>query len=227
VLKMAQEIKAKLENANAAKATKPEAIKAAEKKPEVAKTTENKAAAGVKLTEKKTEAHIEKKSEAHTEKKADEKKTAEKNIEEKKAEVVKKKYIPYVKKENKAKSKEARENQKLIIKKKHTPVFRGRFGKKNIRRKSIAKWDKWRKPHGIDLDKGIQHGFRPKIGYRRSVEVRGIHPSGYNEIMVCNFNDLAKINPKTQAARLSRTLGKRKRNEIMKKANEKGVWVLN
>ena len=152
---------------------------------------------------------------------------AEKKAEPKKAEVAKKKYIPYVKKENKAKSKEARDNQKKINKKKHTPVFRGRFGKKNIRRKSIAKWDKWRKPHGIDLDKGLQHGFRPKIGYGRSVETRFLHPSGYIEAMVCNFNDLEKINPKIQAARLSATLGKRKRNEIVKKANEKGIWVLN
>jgi len=138
-----------------------------------------------------------------------------------------KKFIPYVKKENKAKSKEARENMKKINAKKHTPVFRGRFGKKNIRRKSIAKWDKWRKPHGIDLDKKIAHGSRPKIGYGRNIETRHIHPSGYMEVMVCNFNDLATINPKLQAARLSRTLGKRKRNEIMKKANEKGIWVLN
>jgi ribosomal protein L32E len=41
------------------------------------------------------------------------------------------------------------------------------------------------------------------------------------------MNDLAKVEVKTQAARLSRTLGKRKRNEIVKKANEKGIWVLN
>ena len=107
------------------------------------------------------------------------------------------------------------------------PVFRGRFGKKNIRRKSIAKWDKWRKPHGIDLDKCIAHGFRPKTGYRTRAEIRGIHPSGYREVMVCNMNDLGKINTKTHAARLSATMGKKKRNEIVKKANEKGIWVLN
>ncbi len=138
-----------------------------------------------------------------------------------------KKFIQYVKKENKAKSKEARENQKKLLAKTHTPVFRGRFGKKNIRRKSIAKWDKWRKPHGIDLDKGLQHGFRPKIGYGRAVEIRDIHPSGYIDVLVCNINDLEKINPKVEAARFSRTIGKRKRNELMKKANEKGIWVLN
>jgi large subunit ribosomal protein L32e len=139
----------------------------------------------------------------------------------------KKKFIPYVKKENKKKSKEAYEAMKNLKKKKHHPVFRGRFGKKNIRRKSIAKWDKWRVPHGIDLDVGIYHGFRPGVGYRSEKSTRHIHPSGYKEVLVCNMNDLMKINSKVEAARISATLGKRKRNEIMTKANEKGIWVLN
>ena len=116
---------------------------------------------------------------------------------------------------------------KVLDQRKHVPTMRGRFGKKNIRRKSIEKWDKWRKPHGIDLDKGIQHGFRPKIGYGTSVETKHVHPSGYREVIVCNMNDLEKIDSKTQASRLSRTIGKRKRNLIVKKANEKGIWVLN
>ena len=146
----------------------------------------------------------------------------------KKTVTAKSKYIPYVKKENKKKSNEAYKTQMKLNKlRTGHPVFRGRFGKKNIRRKSIAKWDKWRMPHGIDLDKGIEHGFRPKIGYRGCVEVRGIHPSGYREVLVCNFNDLAKIDPKTQAAKLSATIGKRKRNALVTKANEKGIWVLN
>ena len=106
-------------------------------------------------------------------------------------------------------------------------MFRGRFGKKQFRRKSIKKWDKWRKPRGIDLDRDIAHGYSPKIGYRSDTKLRNIHPSGYKEILVCNLNDLAKIDNKTQAARISKTIGKRKRNEIIKKANEKAIWVLN
>ena len=154
--------------------------------------------------------------------KKDAKGTAEKKV------VVKKKYIPFVEKKNEKKSAEAKANQKLIAthKKKH-PVFRGRFGKKNIRRKSIAKWDKWRKPHGIDLDKGLQHGFRPKVGYGSNGKIRGMHPSGYREVMVCNENDLAKVDPKVNAIRISATLGKRKRNVIVAKANEKKIWILN
>jgi large subunit ribosomal protein L32e len=200
---------------------KKEAVAAEEVKtaPKVtAQKTESKAAE-IK-TDAKVEAKAESKKEVKTEKKTEAKA-------ETKKEVVKKKFIQYVKKENKKKSKEAYDNQKKLWERKHTPVFRGRFGKKNIRRKSIAKWDKWRKPHGIDLDKGLQHGFRPKIGYRSKAELRHIHPSGYMEVLVCNANDLAKIDTKREAARFSSTIGKKKRNELMKKANEKGVWVLN
>jgi large subunit ribosomal protein L32e len=138
-----------------------------------------------------------------------------------------KKYIPYVKKENKKKSDEAYALMKKLNSKKHHPVFRGRFGKKNIRRKSIAKWDKWRLPHGIDLDKGRNHGRQPRIGYRSTKEIRFVHPSGYKEVLVCNMNDIAKIDNKTQAARIGATVGKRKRNEIVTEANKKGIWVLN
>ena len=231
---MAAEQKAKTENAGAEKKPKTEKP-VGEKKTEIikqasvqAETKEAKKIGSQKSIVEGGEKENKVQKTVAGKKAMADKKIAEKKAESvKKAETAKKKFIPYIKKENKVKSKEAREKQKKLKGKKHLPVFRGRFGKKNIRRKSIAKWDKWRKPHGIDLDKGLQHGFRPKIGYKASIETRFLHPSGYQEAMVCNFNDLAKINPKMQAARISRTLGKRKRNEIIKRANEKGIWVLN
>ncbi len=141
--------------------------------------------------------------------------------------VVKKKFIQYVEKIKQKKPKEIIVIQKSLGEKKHHPVFRGRFGKKQFRRKSIAKWNKWRKPHGIDIDRCLAHGRRPKIGYRSDVQLRDIHPSGFKEVLVCNLKDLDKVDIKTQAARISRTIGKRKRNEMIKKANEKAIWVLN
>ncbi len=140
---------------------------------------------------------------------------------------VKKIFIKKEKKVNKNKSSEAKENQKIIEDKKKHPTFRGRFGKKNIRRKSNKKWQKWRKPRSIDLDRGLQHGFRPKIGYRSKKEIRDIHPSGYKEIRVENVKDLEKVNVKENAIRIGSTVGKRKRNEIIKNANKKGIWILN
>ena len=153
------------------------------------------------------------------------KKETKAKVEEKKVAV--KKYIAKVKKENKKKSTEAVETQKTLKEKKKLPTFRGRFGKKNIRRKSKAKWQKWRKPRSIDLDRGLQHGYRPKIGYRSKTELRDIHPSGYVEVMVRNINELETVEVKTQAIRISATVGKRKRNDIITQANKKGIWVLN
>lgn len=171
----------------------------------------------------KTEAKVPKaeKKETKTETKTDKKEVKTKK------EIVKKKFIPYVEKVKQKKPKEVIEIQKSLGDKKNHPVFRGRFGKKQFRRKSIKKWDKWRKPHGIDIDRCLAHGHRPKIGYRSDAALRDIHPSGYKEVLVCNFNDLSKIDNKTQAARISKTVGKRKRNEIIKKANESAIWVLN
>lgn len=186
---------------------------------ETKKKTSAKDVAKENVKEVKAETKNEAKAETKTTEKKDTKVQAKKEI--------KKKFIQYVEKKKPKKSKEVLETQKSLQGKTHTPVFRGRFGKKNIRRKSIAKWDKWRKPHGIDLDRGLNHGRRPKIGYRREAVLRDIHPSGYKEVLVNNVKDLEKVDPKFAAARLSATIGKRKRNEIVTKANEKGIWVLN
>ncbi len=139
----------------------------------------------------------------------------------------KKKFIQKVKKDKLKKSDEAWESQQKIKNRKKHPVFRGRFGKKNIRRKSIAKWDKWRKSHGIDLDRGLNHGYRPKIGYGNPAEIKGLHASGYREVMVFNVKDLEKIDAKKEAARIGATIGKKKRNDIVTKANEKKIRILN
>jgi large subunit ribosomal protein L32e len=45
--------------------------------------------------------------------------------------------------------------------------------------------------------------------------------------MVFNIKDLEKIDPKLQAARVGHSVGTRKRIEIEKTAEEKGIRVLN
>ncbi len=56
---------------------------------------------------------------------------------------------------------------------------------------------------------------------------RGLHPSGYNDCLVFNANDLLRLDPGKDAARLSHTIGGRKRIQIIAKASEMGVKVLN
>ncbi len=205
------------------KATKKKNAHTTETKEKVSKTLSAKEHPAPKHEEK---THLEKKHETKAEIKKEHSEKKHETEKEVKKEIKKKKFILEEKKENKTKSKEAKEIQKTLDKKR-LPTFRGRFGKKNIRRKSKKKWQKWRKPRSIDLDRGLQHGFRPKIGYRTKAETRGLHPSGYKEIRVENLNDLEKVNIKTEAIRIGATVGKRKRNDIVKKANEKGIWILN
>jgi large subunit ribosomal protein L32e len=89
---------------------------------------------------------------------------------------------------------------------------------------------KWRKPQG-DHSKMRQHyGYRRNvvsIGYGSPKAARHLHPSGFREVMVHNVNDLSKINPEVEAARVGRSVGYKKRQEIEAKADELKIRVLN
>ncbi len=90
--------------------------------------------------------------------------------------------------------------------------------------------EKWRKPKGIHSKMRRHYGYRPpivSIGYGSPKEVRGYHPSGFQEVMVHNPSQLEKINPKIQAARVGGTVGFKKRLAIEKRADELGIRVLN
>ena len=89
---------------------------------------------------------------------------------------------------------------------------------------------KWRKPKGVhsQLRKHKKEaGNLPKRGYGSPVAVRGLHPSGFEEKLVFNVNDLIKIIPEKQICRISSTVGKKKRLVIMKKAEELKIKILN
>lgn len=75
------------------------------------------------------------------------------------------------------------------------------------------KWKGWPKP--------------VEVGYRKPAAVRGLHPSGFVEVLVHRPEDLAGLDPKVHAVRIGRTVGLRKRLEIVKKARELGFYVLN
>ena len=66
-----------------------------------------------------------------------------------------------------------------------------------------------------------------RVGFRGPRNVRGLHPSGFEEILVYNVKDIESVNPKTQAARIGRTVGTKKRFEIEKKADELDIRILN
>ena len=90
--------------------------------------------------------------------------------------------------------------------------------------------ESWRRPKGKDNKMRLQVSGVPrlvKVGYRGPKVSRGLHPSGYTDNLVFNRNDLMRLDPKKDAARMGHAVGKRKRIEIIAKASELGIKVLN
>ncbi|MGC8568687.1 MAG: 50S ribosomal protein L32e [Nitrososphaeria archaeon] len=90
--------------------------------------------------------------------------------------------------------------------------------------------ENWRKPKGIDNKMRLQlRGWPPivKIGYRKSKKVRGLHPSGLQEVLVTSVKELENLDPSKHAVRLSGRLGLRKKLAILNEARKKGLRVLN
>ncbi len=90
--------------------------------------------------------------------------------------------------------------------------------------------EEWRRPKGLHSKMRVGLKYRPpvvSVGYGSPAKARHLHPSGFQEVMVYRIEDLEGIDPKTQAARIGHTVGSRKRSEILEKADEMGIRVLN
>ncbi len=88
----------------------------------------------------------------------------------------------------------------------------------------------WRKPKGLD------HKMRRKIkgwpatvsvGYRGPKTTRGLHPSGYEEVIIYNADGVARIDPEKQAIKIAHTVGRRSRARIFSEARKKKIAILN
>jgi large subunit ribosomal protein L32e len=88
----------------------------------------------------------------------------------------------------------------------------------------------WRKPDGVDSKMRRKKKGWPKsveVGYRGPRAARGLHPSGYAEVLIRTVDDVEKVDQKTQAIRIAHAVGSRKRIEITARARERGIRVLN
>lgn len=123
-------------------------------------------------------------------------------------------------------------NKKIEVRKE----LRSRLKKKkpNFRRQNYRHYraiqGTWRKPRGVHNKLKKYHGGKgkmPSIGYGTPSIIKGLHPSGYEEVLIHNPDNVENIDPETQAVRIGSSVGGRKREIILKKADKKNIKVLN
>ncbi|MEM1559611.1 MAG: 50S ribosomal protein L32e [Candidatus Bathyarchaeia archaeon] len=90
--------------------------------------------------------------------------------------------------------------------------------------------ENWRKPRGVSSKMRRRMRGWPRIvsiGYGSPRIVRGLHPSGFREVLVYREEDLEGLDPERDAVRIAHTVGMRKRRAILDKARKLGLKVLN
>lgn len=90
--------------------------------------------------------------------------------------------------------------------------------------------DSYRRPRGKLSKRRRYQARKPamaRVGFRCPKDTRGLHPSGFKDVLVENVEQIKALNPETDAARIAATVGKRKRQLIVAIAKENGVKLLN
>ena len=88
----------------------------------------------------------------------------------------------------------------------------------------------WRKPKGMQSKQRLNMKYRTpmvRVGYGKIAAVRGLHPSGFEDILVNQPSDLDGLDPERQAIRIGAGVGNRKRAHIHDRADDLGLRVLN
>lgn len=168
---------------------------------------------------------IKKDKEKNNIKKPEEKKLEkkEKILKETEGETEEKKYI--VKKKPKLTKDQIKSLKIRKQIKKRTPTF---LREEWFRYKRIP--HNWRRPDGLTSKMRINLKYRPnkvRVGYRGPKEVRGLHPSGFEEVLIYNINELQNIDNQKQAIRIGSTVGTKNRMKIEKKAEDLEIRILN
>ncbi|BBL45800.1 50S ribosomal protein L32e [Nanobdella aerobiophila] len=90
--------------------------------------------------------------------------------------------------------------------------------------------DSWRRPRGIHSKVRRRLKGRHKmveVGYGSPKVVRNLLPNGKMGRLVYNTMDLEKIDKDRESAIIARTVGKKKRQEIINRAKELNIEVFN
>ncbi|MCK5474394.1 MAG: 50S ribosomal protein L32e [Candidatus Aenigmarchaeota archaeon] len=110
--------------------------------------------------------------------------------------------------------------------KKRRPSFaRSEGSSKNTRKTK----DAWRKPKGRDnkLRRRVNGEGVVSKGYSVPNAVRGLHACGLKDIIIENSTQLINLNPKTDAARISATVGTKKKIVLVAEAKKLKIKILN
>ncbi len=114
--------------------------------------------------------------------------------------------------------------------------LRKKINKKRPSFRRVESWrykrvkDSWRKARGIDSKtrKKKKSGVKsPSAGYRGPKKIRGLHPSGYEEIRVTTIKDVTNLNNEKHALKISGKLGAKKRVTLIDYCQKKGFKLLN
>ena len=88
----------------------------------------------------------------------------------------------------------------------------------------------WRRPRGSQgkqRRKYVSKGALAQVGYGSPAAVKGLHPSGYSDVLISSIAELELVDPSYEAIRIAATVGARKKAIILAKAEELGIKVLN
>ncbi|MEM1873350.1 MAG: 50S ribosomal protein L32e [Acidilobaceae archaeon] len=113
------------------------------------------------------------------------------------------------------------------IKKKEKPDF---VHYHHYRYWKFERRDSWRKPKGKDNKVRLEiKGYPPKVksGYGTPEDIRGLHPSGLEPVVVSSVKDLEKLDPSRHIIYIASAVGLRKRAELVAVAEERGFRVAN
>ena len=89
---------------------------------------------------------------------------------------------------------------------------------------------RWRFPRGRHSKVRQMHCGRPAMpnpGYGAPAEVRGLHQSGLEMVVVRNVQELQLVNQKTQGAIVAASVGNKKKLSLLELAQQKKITLLN
>ncbi len=95
--------------------------------------------------------------------------------------------------------------------------------------KTVRKRRKWRAAKGGDSKTRLKengYAIRPTVGWGSAHSIRN-KIKGLNPIRIENLNDFSKVTDKKTQGIIIASIGKKKKLEMIKKANELGVKILN